>query len=298
MKPWIAIVNSAAGGGAAKRRAPKALNALRSAGFDIETHATLRPGHATAIARRAWAEGYRRFLSIGGDGTTYEVVNGLFPVEGEGRPRLGILPLGTGNSFLRDFGITSADQALRAVLSRQARRIDVVRVDHADGVLHYVNLLSVGFSARVGDLTNRRFKRLGMAGYAVAVALSVARLEPERFALRADGAAETDAHPCTLLSFSNSRFTGGTMQMAPNADPSDGALDVIRIDPVDRGTLLRALPRLYKGTHVDLPVVSEARAREIHFEPAPPVPIMVDGEIIHAALRRLEVLPGALEVLA
>ncbi len=294
---WLAIVNPAAGGGRCGKRAPSAIAQLRDAGLEVDVFETTGPGDGTDRVRVAWGEGRRRFLAIGGDGTTFEVVNGLFPHEGDERPRLGLVPLGTGNSFLRDFAITDADLALRALARGETHACDVVRVIHDGGELHYLNLLSLGFSAEAGALTNRRFKPLGVAGYVLAVLATAARLKRPSFAIRLDDGAR-DARPCVLLSFSNSRFTGGTMMMAPHADATDGELDVIRIAAMGRLAFVRSFPSIFQGAHVERPEVEEARAKTVALDLPGPVDVMVDGEVLQLALSRLEVVPGALEVVA
>ena len=103
--------------------------------------------------------------------------------------------------------------------------------------------------------------------------------------------------PCTFLSFSNSRFTAGGMMMAPSADVSDGALDVVRVDAVSRPTLLRAFPSIFRGSHLQRSDVSSHRARIVNLD-VPALDVMVDGEVLRLELHRLEVLPGALAVLA
>src|SRR4051812_46745340 len=105
---FLAIVNPAAGGGRCGRMAEAALNGLRAGNVDLEIATTKQPGDATLLARAAYARGVRHFIAVGGDGTVCEIVNGLFPeaaspTTNEDRPSLGFLPLGTGNSFLRDF---------------------------------------------------------------------------------------------------------------------------------------------------------------------------------------------------
>jgi len=294
---WFTIVNPAAGGGRCGKRSPAALDRLRSAGLELDVHHTTRAGEATELVRGAWADGFRRFLGVGGDGTTFEIINGLFPNESEERPVLALLPLGTGNSFLRDFAITDADVALRAIEKGDTQSCDVVRATHADGELHYINLLSVGFSAEAGGLTNRRFKPLGPAGYIAAVLMTAARLKHPVFPIRVDEG-ETDKRPCVLLSFSNSRYTGGTMMMAPHADATDGSLDVIRIGEMGRLSFVSSFPSIFVGKHVRRPEVEEARAKRVDLDLSGPVDVMVDGEVLQLALERLEVVPSALEVVA
>lgn len=299
MTQFVAIVNGAAGGGRCKTESLKVLPRLREAGYELDVQETTRAGEATEIARAKYASGARAFLSVGGDGTSYEVINGIFPrKDASSKVTLGILPLGTGNSFLRDFGITSSELAIESLLTKKTRSVDVVRAAHADGEIHYINLLSIGFSAAVGSLTNKRFKPFGPAGYAMAVVTSITQLPHPSFPLRLDEDQKIDSRPCTLLSFSNSRFTAGTMMMAPPADATDGKVDVIRVGALSRVQLLSAFPRIYKGTHLSHPLIEHTRARDVTFTSHESTEVMVDGEVLTLALKSLHVLPSALEVLA
>src|SRR5882724_385287 len=165
MRPYLAIINPAAGGGRCGKLAQPALNGLRGKGVPVDVVSTQEPGQAMHLAREGYASGYRRFVAVGGDGTSYEIVNGLFPSDGgQERVALGFLPLGTGNSFLRDFSNQGVEHATAAILAGRSRPCDVIRLSHREGTLYYLNLVSVGFTAQAGELTNRRFKRLGEAG--------------------------------------------------------------------------------------------------------------------------------------
>lgn len=294
---FLAILNGAAGGGRCRARADAVLVRLREAGFELDLRITEGRGHATELARDAWDEGHRHFISIGGDGTAYEVINGLFPRSlGDDRPTLSILPLGTGNSFLRDFGVAHESAALDAIFHGRSRSCDVVRIDHRDGVLFYLNILGIGFVARAGDLTNRRFKKLGAAGYGFAVLGSVATLEYAVDPYRIDGG-DIDSRPSTFVCFCNSRYTGGSMMMAPHADATDGQVDVIRVGVLRRRDLVSAFPRIFQGSHVHMPEIEESRGKKVLFEKPRLQPVMIDGEILELEMRGLEVIPGALEVI-
>jgi len=245
----------------------------------------------------SYRAGQRRFLAVGGDGTSYEIVNGLFPgAESGERPTLAFLPLGTGNSFLRDFTDRGAEYATRALLEGRSRTCDVLRMTHRDGVIHYLNLLSMGFTANVAALTNRRFKSLGEFGYLLGVFLCLLRLRREAFPLRVDGEPEWDRRRCLFLTFNNSKFTGGKMMIAPQADPTDGLVEFVRWGPIGRLGLLANLRRLYDGSHVAHPLASRRAARRIEFALEGPVDVMVDGEVRTLDCRALDVLPAALEV--
>jgi YegS/Rv2252/BmrU family lipid kinase len=297
-KRFFAIVNPAAGGGRCGRLAPPALERLRAAGIELEAAPTRYPGHATELARQAHARGYRHFLAVGGDGTSYEIVNGLFQrPESDTRPTLTFLPLGTGNSFLRDFNTHGVQAAAETLLTAPPRACDVIRLTHRDGTLYFINLLTLGFAADVAAVTNRRFKRLGQFGYILGVMTCLARLDRRAFPVRVDGSDGFDRRRCLFLAFSNSKFTGGKMMIAPKADPSDGLIEFVHWGPIGRLGLLRNFHTLFSGTHIEHPMASRAAARRIEFELAGPVDVMVDGESLTLECRTLEVLPAALDVL-
>jgi diacylglycerol kinase (ATP) len=313
---FLAIINPAAGGGRCRQMVGAALARLGGAGIAIKTAETSAAGQATLIAREAYGCGYRKFLAVGGDGTSYEIVNGLFPVSRsqvsgdrsqgdsgaqEEIPTLGFLPLGTGNSFLRDFSERNSsdhglEHAMRAIEARRSRACDVFRLVHRDGVIHYINLLSVGFAADVAMLRHRRFLGLGQFGYVLAIFLCLARLNRRPFPMRVDGQGEFDARRCLFLTFNNSKFTGGTMMIAPDAVTDDGLIEYVRWGPIGRMGLIRNLPTLYDGTHTQHPLAERRATRRVEFQLEGPVDLMVDGEVLTLHCERIDVLPSALRV--
>jgi diacylglycerol kinase (ATP) len=294
---FFTVVNPAAGGGRCGKLAGAALQQLRAAGLALEIVESRAPGDATHLARKAYGDGYRKFLAAGGDGTSYEIVNGLFPEAAMGEPpALGFLPLGTGNSFLREFTEHGTVHACAALIAGRRRPCDVLRLTHEEGALHYINLLSMGFAADVAFLRQRTFKGLGELGYLLAVLLCLARLRRRAFPLRVDGEAEPDRRRCLFLSFNNTKFTGGKMMIAPGADPSDGLVEYVRWGPIGRLGLLRNLPTLYDGSHIGHRMASRRGAKQIEFELEGPVDVMIDGEVLTLHCRRLDVLPAALDV--
>ena len=293
---YFAIVNPAAGSGRCGKLAPAALERLRAAGLDIEVRKTRAPGEAVVLANSAYAEGYRNFIAVGGDGTGFEIVNGLFPAAAsEGRTALGFLPLGTGNSFLRDFTERGADYAIEAIRTRRRRPCDVIRLNHAGGTLFYINTLNIGFAADVATLTNRHLKRLGELGYLAGVLVSLARLRRRSFPLRADG--ERDDRRCLFLAFSNSKYTGGKMMIAPQASIGSGAIEYVHWGPIGRFGLVRNLATLFDGSHIRHPLASRRTAMRIEFDIEAPVDVVVDGEVLTLEVKSLEVLPNALDVM-
>ena len=294
---FLTVVNPAAGGGRCRKLVGPALDRLRSAGLKLQVVETAAPGDATRLAREAYARGFHKFIAVGGDGTSYEIVNGLFPAENAAEPPvLGFLPLGTGNSFLRDFTQRGVEGAMESLLAQRTHPCDVLRMRHKGGVIHYINLLSVGFAADVNATRCRTFAGWGEAGYFLSIFLRLAQLHRRPFPLRVDGEAKADLRRCLFLTFNNSKFTGGTMMIAPNAAVDDGLIEYVRWGPIGRLGLIRNLSTLYDGTHVNHPLAERCGARRIEFELDGPVDVMVDGEALTLHLRELDVLPSALRV--
>jgi diacylglycerol kinase (ATP) len=294
---FLAIVNPAAGGGRWRKLIGPTLDRLRAGGIDVEVVETSGPGHASEIARDAYVRGSRKFIAVGGDGTSYEIVNGLFPAQNSTEPAtLAFLPLGTGNSFLREFSDRGVEHAIEALLARRSRQCDVMRMRHAGGVIHYINLLSMGFAADVAALRARRFSTWGELGYQSSIFISLARLRRRPFPLRVDEHGEIDRRPCLFLTFNNSKFTGGTMMIAPKAEVDDGLIEYVRWGPIGRIGLIRNLPTLYDGTHIQHPLAERKAAERIDFYLDGPVDVMVDGEVLNLHCQTLDVLPSTLNV--
>jgi diacylglycerol kinase (ATP) len=294
---FLAIVNPAAGGGRSAKLAGAELARLKTKGLRVDVIASTGPGHVAELAGEAYAQGYRRFLAVGGDGTAHEIVNGVFSHQKTTqRIELGFLPLGTGNSFLRDFSEGGVGDSLDALQNGRKRRVDLLRLSHATGTIYSLNLLSVGFTADVGAITNRIFKSFGDLGYLLGVFVKVAQLNRRGFKMRVDDELDWDERRCLFLSFNNSKYTGGTMLIAPQADPTDGYIEYVRWGPIGRFGLLRMLPRLYDGTHINHPLASHRSVKKVEFALDGPVDVMVDGEIVTVDCKTLEILPGVLDV--
>ena len=294
---FFAIVNPAAGGGKSARLAGPALARLREKGLHIDVIASTGPGHAVQLAREAYAQGYRKFLAVGGDGTAHEILNGVFANRrNQERIALGFLPLGTGNSFLRDFTDKGAEASLDALVTNRSRPVDLIRLTHASGEIYSFNILSVGFTADVGAIANRVFKPLGHLGYLFGVFVRVAQLKRRAFILRSDDEQEWDTRRSLFLTFNNSKFTGGTMLIAPDANPSDGLIEFVRWGPIGRLGLLRMLPKLYDGTHIKHPLASRKAVKHVEFKIPVPVDVLIDGEIFSLECKSLDILPSAVDI--
>jgi diacylglycerol kinase (ATP) len=114
--------------------------------------------------------------------------------------------------------------------------------------------------------------------------------------LRCDDDKSWDECRCLFLTFNNSKYTGGTMLIAPQADPSDGFIEFVHWGPIGRFGLIRMLPKLYDGTHIEHPRASRRAVRHVEFNLTAPADVMIDGELATLECRSLDIIADALDV--
>jgi YegS/Rv2252/BmrU family lipid kinase len=297
----LLVVNPAAGHGLGKKTYERLKTGLRAGLPGLEVRVSERPGHAVDIGREAASAGFDRVLCLGGDGTPFEVINGLYA---DGRParvpEIGQIPAGTGNSFLRDFGVETPDQALKAILSGRRRKADLVKMHYReDGrtVRRYsLNIIGVGLIADILQLTNERLKFLGSAGYSVAVLVRLLRGIANRIAIGADSRRLEVVNSALVIS--NSKYTGGRMKIAPRADTSDGRADLVLFNNVSRRDMVAIFSGVFSGKHLGHAKVETSQAASITIEAEPALRLMADGELLGSTPLRIEVLPSELTILA
>ncbi len=297
----LLVVNPAAGHGHGAKCFQRVEPLLREKIPGLEVCFSEYAGHALDIGRRAAGEGFDRLLCLGGDGTPFEVINGLYA---EGRPEklpeIGMIPAGTGNSFIRDFGTLTVDQAVENILAGRRHEVDLVEFHSQDGgrtVRRYsLNIIGIGLIADILKLTNERLKFLGTAGYSLAVLLRLAKGMNNRIEISADGR-RLDVFDSALV-VSNSKFTGGNMKIAPGAEVSDGRADLVLFNQVNRREIIAIFRGVFSGSHAGHPKVDILRAAEITVDGTPPLLLMADGELLGHTPLRIRVLPRELVVLA
>jgi len=297
----LLVVNPVAGHGRGKKSFESLEPRLRGEIPGLEVRFSEHAGHAVDIGREAASAGYDRIVCLGGDGTPFEVINGLYDGGRPARvPEIGQIPAGTGNSFIRDFGIETPDQALDAILAGRRRKVDLVEFEEQERgqtVRRYsLNIIGVGLIADILRLTNERLKFMGSAGYGVAVFARLARGMENRIVIEADGRRLEAANSALVIS--NSKYTGGKMKIAPQADASDGRADIVLFNNVNRREIVSIFSGVFSGKHADHPKVHMRQAAAITVECDPPLRLMADGELIGWTPLRIKVLPAEITFLA
>ncbi len=283
------LVSPGGGRGRALAAAPTVRRVIEQAGHvPVDLSGDSADASISAV-QAAVAAGAERVIAVGGDGTVHLALQGVIETDAV----LGIVPAGTGNDFAGALGLDgrSVEQAtLRALGSHRA--VDAISTGGRRWVAFNV---TGGFSVDVNDRAARLRYPKGSVRYTVATLLAVPGLRPRRLAITVDG----QRREClsALFAVANTPTFGGGMAICPQADPGDGLLDACVVGPVGRTTLLRLLPRVFSGGHVDHPDVEMLRGRTITIE-GEPMSLVGDGEAIGTAPVTLTAAPAALKVAA
>jgi diacylglycerol kinase (ATP) len=262
------------------------------------------PTHATELARQAAQEGYELVIAAGGDGTSHEVVNGLMAVSADRRPRLGVVPLGSGNDFAHAVGMDSNPSlALRQIFTGQSKRVDIGR--YWDGLgrqEYFVNTIGIGFDTSV-TIRSRRVTLLG--GFMIYLVAVLQTIVFDHVAPAMKVQTDIEAWERELMMFvvCNGGREGGGFKVCPMAKLDDGILHYTAVEHVSRPMMLRLVPEFMNGKHARFKQVQIGQFKHLELEANLPLYIHADGEIFAGwgmDVRRfgVEILPGELEVVA
>ncbi|MET9809332.1 diacylglycerol kinase [Streptomyces halstedii] len=287
------FVNPTAGRGRGARAAQPAASALRDAGFSVRTVLGEDAADALRRAREAVAGGTGALIAVGGDGM---MSLALQAVAGTSTP-LGAVAVGTGNDFARALGLPVRDPAAAGRLCAEALKAGTVReIDLGRaGERWFGSVLASGLDSRVNDRGNRMRWIGGRFKYDVALLAELAALRPFAYRVRLDGGPVREIE-ATLIAVGNGTAYGGGMRICADAVMDDGLLDVTVVGACSRTTLLRVFPRVYKGTHLDHPVVSVHRVSSVELAAAG-VTAYADGEPLGPLPLTATCVPRAVRVL-
>lgn len=297
----LLILNPAAGKGKGKKQFDTVRTALEKKFKNLDIKTSEYPGHIAEISKHAMIDGCQRIISIGGDGTPFEIINGIYANGIPGQEiELGMIPAGTGNSFLRDFDDVSPEKWVETILKGKTRSVDVVEFTYFkqgnQTKNYYINIMGIGLIADILKLTNEKLKFLGAMGYSAAVLIRLFKGMNNRMTVTIDNQAFELENSALVIS--NSKYTGGEMKIAPMADTGDGSVDMIVFNEVNRREIISIFANVFKGKHVDHPKVKVFKGTEMEVNAEPRQLLMADGELLGETPMQLKVFPGQLKILA
>ena len=288
MRPLCLIVNPKAGGGRTAKALPAVEARLRALGAEARVEQTRSLEHAMDLARAAAARG-EAAVSFGGDGLAGAVAHALRGTDGV----LGLLPGGRGNDFVRKLGIPGDPEDACAVLIQGTERtLDAAEVDGRT----FLGIASLGFDSDVQDLANETRVVRGQLVYLYSALRTLAAWRAVELRFAADGQAQQTFRGYAVAACNSGMFGGG-MALAPDADMTDGLLDVVVTRDASKLAFLRGLPKVFKGTHLEDPHTELFRAAELQVDAERPFAIYADGDPIATTPATIRAVPRALRVL-
>ena len=304
MSSILVIYNPVAGRGRVKKHWPEVQQGLIDAGIEFDVAATSAPLDAVRLAEKATTK-YSTVIAVGGDGTVHEVVNGLLRASNEGETiTLGIVPLGNGDDFAKMIPpqtliggkVFDWRVAVEKIVQGQTKLFDVGRMsvdklylEQGNKPHYFMNGMDIGFGAQAAlNFTKVPSFLTGMAAYLAAIMKTLIDYRIPNVRIQIDDQ-EAFEQSTTMTAITNGRCFGSGFWVCPEAQVDDGLLDVMVTQSVGRLKILRLIPKIMKGTHVNEPILSNYRARRVVIKSQHSLVVEADGEIPYAQTRYLEV---------
>ena len=291
----LIIFNPNAAHGRSVRRLAAIKARFTSLGIDATFLPTRHTGHGRELVAGAQLSDFDGLVAAGGDGTVFEVLNGLYQHPKPARIPMGLLPIGTGNAFARELDLKEdvLTHAMDLLRRGRTRQVDVGFVKSADHSFHFVNIVSMGFAVDAG-LTAQKMKFLGNAAYTLATLWQVLKLKSYPLEMEIDG--KNIASDNVFVTISNSRFTGTHFLIAPDAKITDGQFDVTILENLPRSRLLKLFPTIYSGRHVEYSEISSYKAAQINILSPKGLLLGPDGEFYGRSPAAITCLPQDLTI--
>ena len=310
---WLVIVNVFAASQKAGSIWKRSAAYMEAEGIAYEARYTGGEYNATELARKACAEGFRRFVAVGGDGTVHDIINGIAGYSDDNSVKLSeftlaVIPLGSGNDWVRTFGISkNIRSAVRLLKEGRVACQDIVKVSllNSSGVetktRYMANIAGIGLDARVCEIVNRK-KKQGYRGkklYVSALFYCIRHRVPVAAKVICDGQTVFDGKYLSMA-FGTGKYSGGGMRQTPLAVPDDGLIDVTIIPDIPMSIIARKVITLFTGTFHTVKQLTLARGAEVVVLPsgqADREPLEVDGEVVGRVPARFKVLEDQLNVM-
>ena len=291
----LIIFNPNAAYGRSVKKLPAVEAKFESLGMKVTFIPTTHTGHGTELVTRTDLSTYDGLVAAGGDGTVFEVLNGLYQHPKAERIPLGLLPIGTGNAFARERNLKTDTlmDAIELIHRGHTRKVDVGLVESTGRSFYFVNIVAMGFAVDAG-LVAQKMKFMGKAAYTLATLWKVLKLKSYPLELEIDGESFTSDN--IFVTFSNSRYTGTHFLMAPEAKIDDGQLDVTILESLPRTRLLKLFPTIYDGRHIEYPEVKTYKAAHIIIRSPQGMLLGPDGEFRGNTPAEITCLPRDLTI--
>ena len=294
MKKYYLLVNPKGGHKRGLEIYEKVKHIFSNAGTNITVLQTEYAGHAFDFANTLDFVGYDGLCAIGGDGTMYELINGMLKRDDNHKIPIGLITGGTGNSFMYDVDCLDPVDAAKRIVQHKLRPLDIAKVN-ANGELFYsFNIIGWGLATDAGKLAEK-LRWLGGVRYDIASIIEVLKGKDRIATLTLDK--EVIKENFIFIIGCNTIHTGKAMKMAPLAQLNDGKIDLIIVRKTSRINLLKLFPKLFSGDHIKSPLVEYRQVQNFSISLEETNDLTIDGEIIGTTPLNVQMVPKMVNVL-
>ena len=277
MKKFCIIVNPTSGKKRGIKHLNKVLYRLESENIVSDTIQTEFNGHAIKIVQNLDLSIYGGIICIGGDGSFHEVVNGMMRHPKSQQIPIGVIPGGTGDSFMHDIGILDVDKAIEIIINSQVRSIDVVEIRNSQENTYSINIIGWGLVADIANLAEK-YRWMGSSRYTILSLWKIFSIKSRSVELIINEKWVKGDYSFILLC--NTRYTGKGMLMAPKAKLDDGLIDIIAVKYGSNPfKLLSLFTKIFNGSHINDPIVEYHQAKKATIKTQKNESLNIDGEI-------------------
>ena len=302
---WAIIINPKSGKKKFRKQRKYLFETLKHNGVEFDYRVTRFAGHASKIASAFVEQGYKNIMILGGDGTTSEVINGIFSanIEKTDDLKIALIPRGTGNDWGRFWGLTADyKKSTEIFLKGKTQLIDVGKVEYdMEGKMeahYFINSIGLGLGAVVVNLTHRLKEIVGSHSFLYTVALLMALFSYRPHKLKIHSEEKTLSHGMFTMNIANGCYSGGGLKQNPYALPYDGLLDVMIARTPRFTDIVSALLYLFRGKLLEHPVIESFRTRELLIQCDKNALMEADGIIVHGfSPFRVKILPNAIHMI-
>lgn len=285
----LLIYNSQAGGKRSAKYLSRILEYFEQKNIEIDLQITKYKWHGIELVKNADFQFYNGIIASGGDGTLFEVVNGYCLNPQEKKPPIGLIPNGTGNAFARELNLKSFEwkKAIDLIEKNKVKKIDAAKLNTEGKTYYYINILGIGWPAEVGKSVEK-IKYLGEISYLFAVLYHIIFMKNVKTEIVIDG--KKISRETIFIEVGNTRYTGSTFIMCPNAIIDDGFLDVVIVNKCSRLRIIQLLPTIFTGKHIYKKEVEVIKAKSISINTQQKETLIPDGELLGSTPIKVECL--------
>lgn len=288
-KYYLIIINPVSGRGKNSR----IVDQLKVDFPDSDIRITKFKGHPYSIMKEEDLKPFSAVIAMGGDGTMHEVINGMMDREDGMKIPIGLIPGGTGNSFMHDLNCLDPQSAIRIIKEGNLKAIDLAEIKMKDGIRHAYNIVGWGISVTINNLAEK-WRKVGGQRYNLAALYEIFRNPKWPVKIILDDEIKEGSYSFFLAC--NNMYSGNGMKVAPKAILDDGLIDVILLKQASRLKLIGLFTKIFAGSHIDNPLIEYHQVRSFSIIPEEDTVLNIDGQVEGHTPIKVGVLPKAIQV--